>query len=69
MFGYTCENDIVKWEITACCLALLRSAGDKRPFIDLTAVGSHALLKLGGTLTSAGERLSGGRTSGRTVTA
>ena len=69
MFGYACENDIVKWEITACCLALLRSEGDKRPFIDLTAVGSHALLKLGGVLTSAGERLSGRRASGRTAAA
>jgi hypothetical protein len=69
MFGYAYENDIVKWEITACCLALLRSEGDKRPLIDLTAAGSHALLKLGGVLTSAGKRLSGSRTSGKTAAA
>jgi hypothetical protein len=36
---------------------------------NLTAVGSHVLLKLGGALTSAGKRLNDGKTSGRTAAA
>ena len=42
---------------------------EKQPLATLAAVGSHAQQSLGGALISAGERLNGGRTPGRTAAA
>jgi hypothetical protein len=47
---------------------LVRSEGKKQPLASLALVGSHVLQSLGSALVSAGERLSGGRTSGRAAT-
>lgn len=75
MLEHIPENTTVRWEIRRpngettqhYRTGLTRSEGGRQLLTNLTAVGSHALLKLGGTLTSAGKRLSGGRTSGRTA--
>ena len=77
MLEHIPENTTVRWEIRRpngksaqhYRTGLARSKGEKQLLTSLAAVGSHALLKLGGTLTSAGERLSGGPKSGRTATA
>lgn len=77
MLEHIPENTTARWDIKRPSgeaiqhyrTGLTRSKGGRQLLTNLTAVGSHALLKLGGTLTSAGEKLSGGKTSGRTATA
>jgi hypothetical protein len=77
MLEHIPENTTVRWEIrrpnneTAqhYRTGLARRKREKRVLTNLTAVGSHALLKLGSALTSAGKRLSGRKTSGRTAAA
>jgi hypothetical protein len=77
MLEHIPENTTVRWEIRRpngesaqhYRTSLARSEGGRQLLTNLTAASSHVLLKLGGALTSAGKRLSGGGTSGRTVTA
>jgi hypothetical protein len=77
MLEHIPENTTVRWEVrqpngeTAqhYRTGLTRSKRKKQLLTNLTAASSHVLLKLGGALISAGERLSSGRTSGRTATA
>jgi hypothetical protein len=76
MLEHIPENNNLKWEIRRLDdetarhyrVGLARSDGQRQLLTNLTAVGSRALLKLGGALVSAGERLRGGRTSGRAAT-
>jgi hypothetical protein len=48
---------------------LMRSEGEKQLLIGLVVVASRVLVSLGSALVSAGERLSGRRTSGWVTTA
>ena len=49
-------------------VALASRRGQRQLLTDLAAVGSHVLLTLGSALTTAGEWLSDGKTSGRVAT-
>jgi hypothetical protein len=76
MFEYMIATDIAKLEAEQLDrkiarlrqAGLVRSEGKKQLLANLAAVGSHVLMSLGSALVSAGERLSDGRTSGRTAT-
>jgi len=77
MLEHMLENNTLKWEIKRLDdetarhyrAGLARNEGEKHLLTGLVAVGSRALLKLGGALISAGERLSDGRTSGKAAAA
>jgi hypothetical protein len=77
MLEHIPENTTVRWEIRRpnsetvqhYRTGLTRSKGEKQLLANLTTAGSHVLLKLGGALTSAGKRLSGARTPGKTAVA
>mgnify|MGYP001055392450 CR=1 FL=1 len=77
MLEHIPQNNTLKWETKRLDdeaarhyrARLAKSDGEKHLMMDLVAVVSRALLKLGGALISAGERLSGGRTSGKTAAA
>ena len=77
MFEYMLAADIAKWEMERLDgkiarlqrAGLVRSEGEKQLPANLAAVGSHVLMSLGSALVSAGERLSGQRTSGRAAAA
>jgi hypothetical protein len=77
MLEHIPENNSLKWEIRRLDgetarhyrAGLARSDGQRQLLTNLTAVGSRVLLKLGSVLTSAGERLSDGRPSGRAAAA
>ena len=77
MLEHIPENTTVRWDIKRPSsettrhyrTGLARSEGKKQVLTNLTAVGSHVLLKLGGALTSAGKRLNDGKTSSRTAAA
>jgi len=77
MFEYMLAADTAKLEMERLekkiarryRAGLMRNEGEKQLLTGLVAVGSRALLKLGGALISAGERLSDRRTSGRAAAA
>lgn len=70
------EIGIAKWKIEGLDDKIARryrtepvkSAEEKQLLANLAAAGSHILTGLGSALVSAGERLSGERTSGRAAT-
>jgi hypothetical protein len=71
MLEHIPENTTVRWEIrrpngeTAqhYRTGFARNKWEKQLLTNLAAAGSHALLKLGGALTSAGKRLSDSKTA------
>jgi hypothetical protein len=76
MLEHMPENNTLEWEIkwlddetARHYRAELARNEEKQLLKGLATVGSRALLKLGSALTSAGERLSNVRTSGRATAA
>jgi hypothetical protein len=77
VFENMLEFSIAKWEMERLYdtpawrhrAALMRSKAQGHLLTDLAAVGSRVLLTLGSALTTAGERLGDGKTSGRAAAA